>query len=141
MSVLGRMAPVAIVIGAAVAARVVIKAGPETQAATEMPVVVEVTTHRAAGESPANTAEMASANAAAHMTATESAAHMTATESTAHMTATTETATVSTPSTATVSTSTSPAVRSKRVSGQSPCESGSRSENDHDLAQHCTYSF
>jgi hypothetical protein len=40
------------------------------------------------------------------------------------MSATAETATVSTP------TATSPAAR-KRVSGQSPGESGSRSQNDH----------
>jgi hypothetical protein len=43
------------------------------------------------------------------------------------MSAAAETATVSTPTTA------SPAAR-KRVSGQSPGESGSRSQNDHNLA-------
>jgi hypothetical protein len=62
------------------------------------------------------TAEMAKARAAAHVSA--------AAEPAAHMSATTETATVSTP--------TSPAAR-KRVSGQSPGESGSRRQNDHSL--------
>jgi hypothetical protein len=61
------------------------------------------------------TAEMAKARAAAHVSAAEPAAHMSAT---------TETATVSTP--------TSPAAR-KRVSGQSPGESGSRRQDDHSL--------
>jgi hypothetical protein len=55
--------------------------------------------------------------AAAHAGSTKAAAHVSAaTEPAAHMSATTETATVSTP--------TSPAAR-KRVSGQSPGESGS----------------
>jgi hypothetical protein len=61
------------------------------------------------------TAEMAKARAAAHVSAAEPAADMSAT---------TETATVSTP--------TSPAAR-KRVSGQSPGESGSRRQDDHSL--------
>jgi hypothetical protein len=62
------------------------------------------------------------------MTAAEPAAHMTATaEPAAHMTATAEPAPVST------STSTSPATARKRVSGQSPGESGSRQQHDHDL--------
>jgi len=54
-----------------------------------------------------------------------------ATEPAAHMTATTKPPAVSTPTT--VSTATSPAAH-KRVSGQSPGESGSRSQNDHGLA-------
>jgi hypothetical protein len=90
------------------------------QAATETSVVVEVAarprkvlTRKAATESPASTAEIASAKAAAHMGATEA---------TAHMSATTETASVSTPT-----------VRSKRVNGQPPGERGSRSQNDHGL--------
>jgi hypothetical protein len=90
-------------------------------------------TRKAAAESPASTAEMAPAKAAAHMGAAESATHMSATESATHMSATTETTGVSTPAAATVSTPTSPAAR-KRVSGQSPGESGSRSQNDHGLA-------
>jgi len=78
-----------------------------------MPIAAEVAarlskvlTRKAAAESPARTAEMAKGRAAAHMSAT------------------TETATVSTP--------TSPAAR-KRVSGQSPGESGSRRQDDHSL--------
>src|SRR5229473_2093792 len=85
------MAAVEIVIGVAVAAPVVIKAGPETQAATKTSVVVEVAvrpgkvvTHKAAAESPA------------HMSPAESAAHVSPAESAAHMSATTETAGVST---------------------------------------------
>jgi hypothetical protein len=53
-----------------------------------------------------------------------------ATESTAHVRTTTETAGVSTPTTATVSTTTT---ARKRVSGQSPGESGGHSQNDHGL--------
>jgi hypothetical protein len=74
--------------------------------------------HMSAAESTAHTSATESA---ANVSATEPAAHMTATESTAHMTATESTA-VST--TATVSAATS-ATR-KRVGGQSPGESGSR---------------
>jgi hypothetical protein len=66
----------------------------------------KVLTRKAATESPARTAEMAPAKAAADMSAT------------------TETATLSTP--------TSPAAR-RRVSGQSPGESSSRRQDDHDL--------
>jgi hypothetical protein len=144
-SVLGRIAAVAIVIGVAVAAPVVIEAGPETQAATEMPIMAEaavrrgkVLTRRAAAQSPARTAKMAPAKAAAQVSAAEPAAyvsaaaesaHMAATESAAHMSATTETAGVSTPTAAAVAT---PAER-KRVSAQSPGESGSRSKNDYGL--------
>jgi hypothetical protein len=100
-------------------------------------------TRKAAAEFPAPAkaaAHMAAAESATHMaaTTTETAAHMAAatTEAATHMSAatTTETsATVSSPTT----TATSPAAR-KRVSGHSPGESGSRSQNDHDLPQHCT---
>jgi hypothetical protein len=86
-----------------------------------------VQTPKAATESHAMTGEMASAQAAAYMTATEPAAHVTAAEPAAHMTATAEPAPVST------STSTSPAAARKRVGGQSPGESGSRQQHDHDL--------
>jgi hypothetical protein len=85
-----------------------------------MPIVAEaaarlgkVLTRKTATESPA-TAEMAPAKAAAHVSAAEPA----------HVSAAAETPTVSTP--------TSPAAR-KRVSGQSPGESGSRSQDDHGL--------
>jgi hypothetical protein len=97
-----------------------------------MPIVAEVAarlgkvlTRKAAAESPARTAEMAPAKAAAHVSAAaERAAHMSATtETAAHMSATTA---------AIVSTPTSPAGR-KRVSGQSPGESGSRRQDDHGL--------
>ena len=96
-------------------------------------------TRQAATESRATTGEMASAKAAAHagaaaepahVSAAEPAAHVAAAEPAAHMSATTEPPAVSTPTT--VSTATSPAAR-KRVSGQSPGESGSRSQNDHGL--------
>jgi hypothetical protein len=90
-------------------------------------------TRKAAAESPASTSKMAPAKAATHMGAAESATHMGAAESAAHMSATTEAAGVSTPAATTVSAPTSPAVRSKRVSGQSSGESGSRSQNDHRL--------
>jgi hypothetical protein len=76
----------------------------------------KVLTRKAATESPARTAEMAPAKAAAQVSA--------AAEPAAYMSATTEPATVSTP--------TSPAAR-RRVSGQSPGESGSRGQDDHDL--------
>jgi hypothetical protein len=115
---------------------------PETQAATETSAVVEVAarpgkvlTRTAAAESPAGTAEMASAKAAAHMTAgAEPTAHMTAAEPTAHMTATAKTAGVSTPSAAS-------AGARGRVSGQAAGEHGSRSQNDHDFTQHYTSPF
>jgi hypothetical protein len=121
--------------GVAVAARVVIIAGPETQAATETSVVEVAApgkplTRKATAESPTSTSKMAPAKAATHMAAT----HMAAAESAAHMSASTETAGVSTPATATMSTPASAAVRSKRVSGQSPGESGSRQQHDHGLA-------
>ena len=75
----------------------------------------KVLTRKAATESPATTAEMAPAKAAAQVSA--------AAEPAAYMSATTETAT---------SAPTSPAAR-RRVSGQSPGESGSRRQDDHDL--------
>jgi hypothetical protein len=84
----------------------------------------KLVTRKAAAESPASTSKMGPAKAATHTGAAESAAHMSAT---------TETAGVTSPDSATVATPTSPAVRSKRVSGQSPGESGSRSQNDHGL--------
>src|SRR2546430_7257388 len=122
MSVLGRVAAIAIVIGVAVAAPVVIIARPEVQAATETSVVVEVAarqakvlTRKAAAESPTRTAEMAPAKAAAHVSAAEPAAHV----STAA-----ETTTVSTPTTAGAR---------KRVRGQSPSERGSRRQDDQGL--------
>jgi hypothetical protein len=68
----------------------------------------KVLTRKAAAESPARTAEMA--DPTAHVSA--------AADPAAHMSATTEPATVSTPP--------SPAAR-RRVSSQSPGESGSRS--------------
>jgi hypothetical protein len=79
---------------------------------------------------------MTATESATHMAATEAAAHMAAatTEAAAHVAAT-ATATVSSPTTAT-----SPAAR-KRVSSQSPSESGNHSQSDRGLTQHCTYSF
>jgi hypothetical protein len=99
-----------------------------------------LTTEMARTEAAAHTAAT-STESAAHVAATESATHMAtaATESAAHMAAaaaTTEAATVSSPTTAT-----SPAAARQRVSGQPPGESASRSQNDHDLPQHCTHSF
>jgi hypothetical protein len=70
--------------------------------------------------------------ATAHMATTEATAHMPTTEATSHMTAAAEPAAVST-ATATVSTAT--AAR-KRVSGQSPGESGRHSHNNHGFAYH-----
>jgi hypothetical protein len=99
--------------------------------AAEVAAHLGMLTRKAATESRATTGEMASAKAAAHASAAEPAAHMAATEPAAHMSATTEPPAVSTPTT--VSTPASPAAR-KRVSGQSPGESGSRRQNDHGLA-------
>jgi hypothetical protein len=136
-SVRGRIAAVGTVIGvvavaAPVVIRAVIPAGPKkARAATETSVVVEATagpgevlTRKGAAESRARTAEMAATESAAHMSASEPTAHMSTAETATHMSATTETAPVSTP--------TSAATR-KRISGQSPGESGGRSQNDHDL--------
>ena len=140
------------VIGVLVAPVVI--AATESEASAAMKVIAaEVAAHlgmltrKAATESRATTGEMASAKATAHASAAaepagataepahvsgaEPAAHVAATETPAHMSATTEPPAVSTPTT--VSTATSPAAR-KRVSGQSPGESGSRSQNDHSLA-------
>ena len=75
----------------------------------------------AADEGPAKAADVSTAAEAADVTA----------EAAAHMSATTKPPAVSTPTT--VSTPASPAAR-ERVSGQSPGESGSRSQNDHGLA-------
>ncbi len=91
--------------------------------AAEVAAHLGMLTRKAATESRATTGEMASAKATAHASA--------AAEPAAHMSATTKPPAVSTPTT--VSTPASPAAR-KRVSGQSPGESGSRSQNDHSLA-------
>jgi hypothetical protein len=100
--------------------------------AAEVAAHLGMLTRKAATESRATTGEMASAKATAHASAAaEPAAHVAATEPAAHMSATTKPPAVSTPTT--VSTPASPAAR-KRVSGQSPGESGSRSQNDHSLA-------
>jgi hypothetical protein len=95
----------------------VIEARHETPAA-EMPFVAEVAAGRgevltpnAATESDASAAEMTPAKAA----------DVSATEPAAHMSATAETPAVSTAS---------PAAR-KRISGQSPGESGGRCQDDH----------
>ena len=72
-----------------------------------------------------STPDAGSTKVAAYAGTAEAAAHVSvAAEPATHMSATTEAATVSTP--------TSPAAR-KRVSGQSPGESGSRSQDDHGL--------
>jgi hypothetical protein len=78
-------------------------------------VAMESASETATANARKSTAEATNV-AAAHVSA--------AAEPAAHMSATTETATVSAP--------TSPAAR-KRVSGQSPCESGSRRQDDHSL--------
>jgi hypothetical protein len=71
---------------------------------------------------------------AAHAGSTKVAAYASTAEATAHVSAAAEPAThmSATKETATVSTPTSPAAR-KRVSGQSPGESGSRRQDDHSL--------
>ena len=102
-SVFWRIAAIAIVIGVkvAVAAPVVIEtviAEPETKA--ETPVAIEVTARP--GKVLTCKAVVEAAEAAAHMATSESAPHM-GTTAAAHMTA---------------------AAARKRVSGQSPCESG-----------------
>ena len=143
------------VIGVLVAPVVIAATEPEASDAMKV-IAAEVAAHlgmltrKAATESRATTGEMASAKATAHasaaaepaahagaaaepahVSAAEPAAHVAATEPAAHMSATTKAPAVSTPTT--VSTPASPAAR-KRVSGQSPGESGSRSQNDHSLA-------
>jgi hypothetical protein len=94
--------------------------------ATEASVMVEVAAR------PGKVLTLKAA-AATEMTSAK-AAHMAAAEAATHMTATTETTAVST------TTAASPAAR-ERVSSQSPGESGCRSQNDHRLTQHWTYSF
>jgi hypothetical protein len=126
-----------------VAACVVIEAVTEDTAVSEMLMATEAAArlgkmraHRAASESAASAAEMAAAEAAAHASAAEAAAHMSATEATAHMPATEATAHMpATAETSTVPTPTSAAAR-KRVSSQSPGESGSRRQDDHGFPQH-----
>src|SRR3982075_715900 len=128
------------VIRVAVAAPIVIvpaPARPETRA-TETPVVTEVAASpgkvrtRKAAAATGPTPPMAATESTAHMAATESTAHMAAAESAAHMTAAAEPATVSTPATMSTAASTTTAAR-KRISGQSPSESGSHSQNNHGL--------
>jgi hypothetical protein len=104
-SVGGQIAAVGVVIGVAVAASV-IPTGRESKAAPEAPI--KMPTRKAASESPV--AEMSHAKSATHTGAPESATHMAA-------------------ATATVS---SPTAR-ERLSSQSSGESGSGSQNDHDL--------
>ena len=104
--------------------------------AAEVAAHLGMLTRKAATETRATTGEMASAEPAAHAGAAAepaymSATHVAATEPAAHMSATTDPPAVSTPTT--VSTPASPAAR-ERVSGQSPGESGSRRQNDHELA-------
>ena len=88
----------------------------------------KVLTRRAASESPYRARKMATAKPATHTSATEPATHTSTTEPAANMSAP-ESSAVSTA--ATVSNATSAA--RERVSGQSPSESGSHSENDHGL--------
>ena len=96
--------------------------------AAEVAAHLGMLTRKAATESRATTGEMASAKAAAHASAAAEPAHVSAAAEPAAHVAATEPAAVSTPTT--VSTPASPAAR-ERVSGQSPGESGSRSQNDH----------
>jgi hypothetical protein len=84
--------------------------------AAEVAARLGMQTRKATTESRATTGEMTSAKAAAHMSTAEPAAHMTAAAEPAP-----------------VSTSTSPAAARKRVGGQSPGESGSRQQHNHDL--------
>jgi hypothetical protein len=134
------------VIGVAVAAPVVVKARHETPAA-EMPCVSEVAARRGevvtrgtASETGPSTAEMAKAAdvgpaKAADASAAAEAADVTPAEAAAHMRAaaetmsTTEATTVSTTETTTVPATSAAAC--KRISGQSPRESGSRCQDDH----------
>jgi len=88
----------------------------------------KVLTRKAASESPYRARKMATAKPATHTSATEPATHTSTTEPAANMSAP-ESSAVSTA--ATVSNATSAA--RERVSGQSPSESGSHSENDHGL--------
>jgi hypothetical protein len=84
----------------------------------------EVVTRSTASQSGASTADMAKAP---DVSAAAESADVSAAETSAHMSATTETSAVST----TVSTPTTSAAARKRISGQSPGESGSRCQDDH----------
>jgi hypothetical protein len=84
----------------------------------------EVVTRSTASQSGASTADMAKAP---DVSAAAESADVSAAETAAHMSATTETSAVST----TVSTPTTSAAARKRISGQSPGESGSRCQDDH----------
>jgi hypothetical protein len=95
--------------------------------------VGKVRTRKAA---PANeaSAHTPTAKASAHVTAAKATAYMAAAEATAHVAAAAaEPATVSTTASATATT---PA--RKCISGQSPCESRSHSQNNHGFAYHLT---
>ena len=104
----------------------------------EASVMIEVAAHpgkvltrKAASESPSRARKMATAKPATHTSATESATHTSATEPAAHTSTTETAANMSAPESSAVSTATSAA--RERVSGQSPGESDSHSENDHGL--------
>jgi hypothetical protein len=91
--------------------------------------VGEVRTRKAAFATEAS-AHMPTAEASAHVTAAQATtAYMTAAEATAHVAAA-EPATVSATATA--------ATARKCISGQSPCESRSHSQNNHGFAYHLT---
>jgi hypothetical protein len=107
----------------------------EASASVVIEASVEVAAHpgkvlirKAASESSYRARKMATAKPATHTSATEPATHTSTTEPAANMSAP-ESSAVSTA--ATVSNATSAA--RERVSGQSPGESGSHSENDHGL--------
>jgi hypothetical protein len=91
----------------------------------------KVLTRKAASESPSRARKMATAKPATHTSATEPATHTSTTEPAAHTSTTEPAANMSAPESSAVSTATSAA--RERVSGQSPGESGSHSENDHGL--------
>jgi hypothetical protein len=65
--------------------------------------------------------------ASAHMPTAEASAHVTTAEATAHMAAAEPT---------TVSTTATAATARKCISGQSPCENRSHSQNNHGFAHH-----
>jgi hypothetical protein len=85
----------------------------------------KVRTRKAAPATEAS-AHMPTAEASAHMPTAEASAHVTAAEPTAHMAAAAEPTTVSTTATA----------ARKCISGQSPCENRSHSQNNHGFAHH-----
>jgi len=91
----------------------------------------KVLTRKAASESPSRARKMATAKPATHTSATEPATHTSTTEPAAHTSTTETAANMSAPESSAVSTATSAA--RERVSGQSPGESGSHSDNDHGL--------